>query len=110
MTLRIVDLSRLYLGSISRSLYIGGSIVLLGGLALELFALPALDELHNDFYPLGSEGTDVWFSLMHWWIIPYGLIVAAVFWVRQLRQLQAEQRRWSSVSDRLAGLEQKVLG
>lgn len=109
-SLRLVDLSRLYLSSIQRSLYLGGAVVLLGGLAIQVFGLPALDEIHNNYFPFGPEAAHAWFSAMHWLVVPFGLLVSGVFWVRQLRLLRAEQARWDLIAGRLSTLEQQVLG
>lgn len=109
-SLRLVDLSRLYLSAIQRSLYLGGAVLLLGGLAIQVWGLPALDEIHNNYHPFGTDLAQAWFSAMHWLIVPFGLVVAGVFWMRQLRKLRAEQARWDSIAGRLSTLEQQVLG
>jgi hypothetical protein len=110
-SLQLVHLSRLYLGSMARSLYLGGGLMLVALVAVQFWVLPDFEERFQEAYtPMGPDWVDAWFGAVHWLIVPYAFLVALVFWIRNLRQLRAEQRRWESISGRLADLERQVLG
>lgn len=108
-SLHLVNLARLYLGSMRRSLYIGAGLVVLLALATQIWGVTYLaDELLEDHFPLGDV-TEIWLELMTWWSIPVALAVAAVFWIGHVRDLRTEQRRWEAVSKRLSDLESQIL-